>query len=327
MTKDSQLCHNCGNISRVESLARHLGVPSKHLIELAENSENHWRQGPDIIKPNGSIRTTHSATKVLKDIHTRIKLTILRKTWYPDYLFGSLPKTLELGTRSHIANAKLHAGKRLIISVDIKGYFPSVDMRVVHGIWQGFYPFSHEVAEILTQLTTYKNELPQGWACSSYLAQLVFYDIEHRVVSFFRDQDFLYSRLTDDITISTNRTLTKQEITDDIRTLSKMLLQKGTNINRSKTRVDSRKRRQSVNKINVSVRGMTLSNKYRKSVRAKVHNVVKNPDAFGAGLAREIQSAKGKVSYLNKFHPNQAKALRIQLIELEQKLIQLSSIK
>lgn len=321
MTKNSRLCHNCGNIARVESLARHLRVPLNHLIDIAESSEAHWRRGPDIVKPDGSTRTTNSATKELKNIHTQIKLTILRETRYPDYLFGSVPKTLELGARSHIENAKFHAGKRLIISVDIKGYFPSVDRCVVHGIWQGFYPFSHEVAEILTKLTTYKNEMPQGWACSSYLAQLVFHDIEHNVVAYFQDQDFLYSRLTDDITISTDRTLTKRGITDSIKTLNHMLNQKGTNINRSKTRVDSRKRRQSVNKINVSARRMTLSSEYRKSVRAKVHNVITNPESFGDGLTREIRSAKGKISYLGKFHQTQARALRNQIDEFERTLV------
>lgn len=320
MTRDSQLCHNCGPIASVDSLAKHLGVPTAHLVEIAENSASHWRQGPDLVKPDGSVRKTNSATQQLKDIHTRVKFRILRKTFYPDYLYGSLPKTLEQGVRNHIANAKLHAGQRLIISADIKGYFPSVDPIVVHGIWQGFYPFSPEVAEILTKLSTYKNEMPQGWGPSSYLAQLVFYDTEHDVVEYLRDQGFLYSRLTDDITLSTNRSLKKGEITTAIRTLSRMLNHKGTNINRSKTRVDSPKRQQSVNKINVSVRGMTLSQKYRKSVRAKVHNVVTNPESFGDGLKKELQSAKGKISYLSKFHEADAKKLKSKIREFEQSI-------
>lgn len=320
MTKNSRLCPNCGPIAHVDSLAKHLGVPTAHLTDIAENSASHWRQGQDIVKPNGDIRHTHSATRELKELHSRIKNSILRKSIYADYLFGSLPKTLELGVRNHIANAKLHAGKRLIISADIKGYFPSVDQTVIHGIWQGFYPFTHEIAEILTRLTTYQNQMPQGWSCSSYLAQLVFWDTEYDVVEFLRGEDFQYSRLTDDITLSTDRTLKKREITDSIRTLNRMLNQKGTNINRSKTRVDSRARRQSVNKINVSVRGMTLSKEYRKSVRAKVHKVVTNPHSFGENLTREIQSAKGKISYLGNFHQKNAKNLKSQITTFEQSI-------
>jgi len=318
MTIDSRLCPNCGSIAHVDSLAKHLGVPPDHLIDIAENSASHWRQGKDIPKPNGDVRHTHSATPELKNIHARVKNTILRKTEYPDYLFGSLPKTLERGVRDHIANAKLHAGRRLIISADIRGYFPSVGETVVHGIWQGFYPFSHEVAEILTKLTTYQDSMPQGWSCSSYLAQLVFWDTEHYVVEKLRNQDILYSRLTDDITLSTNQTLRKSEITQAVAALNRMLNRKGTNINRSKTRVDSPARRQSVNKINVSVRGMTLSQEYRKAVRAKVHRVVTDPDLYGDELYREIQSAKGKISYLGKFHKVQANRLKSKIAHFEQ---------
>ena len=101
--------------------------------------------------------------------------------------------------------------------------------------------------------------------------------------------------------MSTNRSLKKKEITD-ARTLNRMLNRKGTNINRPKTRVDSPKRQHSANKINVSVRGMTLSQKYRKAVRAKVRNVVTNSESFGDKLGRELQRAKGKISYLGKFH-------------------------
>jgi len=317
MTRDSRPCHNCGPIASVDSLAKHLGLPTEHLIEIAQNSAGHWRQGPDLVKPDGSIRKTNSATQQLKDVHTRVKFKILRKTFYPDYLYGSLPKTLEQGVRNHIANAELHAGQRLIISADIKGYFPSVDPVVVHGIWQGFYLFAHDVAEVLTKLSTYKNEMPQGWGPSSYLAQLVFYDTEHDVVEYLQSQGFQYSRLIDDITLSTNRSLKKSEITDAIRTLNRMLNRKGTNINRSKTRVDSPKRQQSVNKINVSVRGMTLSQKYRKAVRAKVHNVVTNPELFGDKLHRELQSAKGKISYLGKFHEADAKKLKSRIRNFE----------
>lgn len=318
MMKDSRLCPNSGSIARIDSLAKHLGVPPDRLVDIAENSASHWRPGKDIPKPNGDVRRTHSATPELKNIHARVKNTILRKTEYPDYLFGSLPKTLERGVRDHIANAKLHAGRRLIVSADIKGYFPSVGETVVHGIWQGFYPFSHDVAEILTKLTTYQNQMPQGWSCSSYLAQLVFWDTEHDVVDRLRKQDVLYSRLTDDITLSTNRTLSKSEITQTLAALNRMLNRKGTNINRSKTRVDSPARRRSVNKINVSVRGMTLSQEYRKAVRAKVHRVVTDPDSYGDDLCRELQSAKGKVSYLGKFHKAQAESLKTKIAHFEQ---------
>ena len=314
---DIHPCPNVSEIGHVESLAKHLGFATNSLLHIANNSASHWKAGPDIVKADGGVRHTHSATLELKEVHDRIKNTILRKTHYPEYLYGSLPKSPERGVRNHIANANLHAGQRLIISADIKGYFPSITAMAVHGIWQGFYPFAPEVAEVLTKLTTYQNQAPQGWSCSSYLAQLVFYDIEHEVVNYFRKKAIRYSRLTDDITLSTNHTLTRKEITDAISVLNAMLKNKGTNIHRGKTRVDSPARRQSVNKINVSVRGLKLSREYRKAVRAHVHKIVTDPDSFGYDLARELQSAKGKIGYLGNFHERTAKNLKAKITKFE----------
>ncbi|MEQ9566895.1 MAG: hypothetical protein RLN85_13975, partial [Pseudomonadales bacterium] len=157
VTKDIRPYPNVNEIAHVDSLAKHLGIATDKLLGIAENSALHWRAGPDIAKSDGGVRHTHSATTALKEVHDRIKNTILRRTIYPDYLYGSLPKTLERGVRDHIANAQLHAGRRLIISADIKNYFPSITATVVHGIWQGFYPFAPMVAAILSKLTTYPN--------------------------------------------------------------------------------------------------------------------------------------------------------------------------
>ena len=57
----------------------------------------------------------------------------------------------------------------------------------------------------------------------------------------------------------------------------------------------------------------TLSNEYRKSVRAKVHRVVTDPGSFGNKLDTEIQRAKGKIGYLGKFHKVQARNLKSQI--------------
>ncbi|MEQ9564263.1 MAG: hypothetical protein RLN85_00270, partial [Pseudomonadales bacterium] len=90
-----------------------------------------------------------------------------------------------------------------------------------------------------------------------------------------------------------------------------------TNIHRGKTRVDSPARRQSVNKINVSLRGLKLSKEYRKAVRAHVHSVTTSPDSFGDYLDKQIQSAKGKISYIGNFHKKLAKSLKVRVSDIE----------
>lgn len=306
---DIRLRSNCSPIAHLESLAKQLGIPSDVLQRVAADSESHWRPGRRIPKKDGTTRVTNSATKELKSIHRRINETILRNVHFPHYLFGSLPKSLEAGVRDHVANAKFHAGNRVIITTDIKNYFPSITAEVIHSIWQGFFNFSPEVAGILTTLTSFKGSLPQGWACSSYLAQLVFWRQEPELVRRLSTNGIKYSRLTDDITMSTNRTLKQLEISGLVRRVSRMLGSHGTGIHRDKTQFASRARRQSINNVNVSVRGVSLATEYRKNLRARVHRITTTPEQFGDELGRELHSAKGQISYMRRFHKTDAKRL------------------
>lgn len=313
----SPLQSNSCSIAYPKGLAGHLRVSLRDLISIADDVDGHWRPGKRLVKKDGTLRVTQSASKELKRLHQRINRSILRKTAYPDYLYGSVPKTIENGVRTHIENARLHAGYRLIMSLDIKNFFPSVDRAVIRGIWQGFYPFSPEVAELLTTLTTYRDELPQGWACSSYLAQLVFWDSEETIVERLREQGMTYSRLTDDITVSTQRQLTRGEMSVVVVAIISMLCHKGTRLNRRKTRIDSRSSRQSVNRINVSSGKPTLPASYRKTVRARVHRITSSPELFRETIEKELQSVKSQIAYLGKFHKSEAHKLKARIAEFE----------
>jgi hypothetical protein len=61
------------------------------------------------------------------------------------------------------------------------------------------------VAELLVSLTTLNNGLPQGAPTSSYLANMIFYDNEHKYEKVFASKKFIYTRLVDDITISSSQ--------------------------------------------------------------------------------------------------------------------------
>jgi len=320
--KDTRLRSNSPSIGTVSSLASHLGIPESALREVANSVDDHWRPGKKIKKKGGGFRETNSATPELKSIHKRINAAILRRVYYPDYLYGSIPKSLEFGARDHVANAKLHSGRRFLITTDIKGYFPSITDTVVRSIWQGFFPFGPEVAEVLTKLTVHNGSLPQGWACSSYLAQLVFWRQEPDLVSALRKQGIYYSRLTDDISLSTNKSFSASEVTDLMRKLIGMLRSRRTTIHRGKTRVAAPSRRQVVNNVNISLGRLTLSQEYRKTLRARVHRLSADPQRYGGGLAREIQSATSQVLYLKRFHHKEAKRLAAQIKQLELSLTQ-----
>lgn len=313
MMTDYQPLPNVPQIAYLASLARHIGIDLSLLERVSKNIESHWREGKREKKADGSIRITHSGTPELKRIHRHINKEILSKAYLPDYLFGGL-KNLPDGTqRNHITNAKLHSGNRLIISADIANFFPSINESIIRKIWQHFFLFSPDVSELLTRLTSYKGELPQGWACSSYLAQLVFWDVEYELVHSFEKENIQYSRYIDDFTLSTNRTLQEEQITKLFSGLAFFCFQKGVRLKGRKCTVQSKGRRQTINKLVVN-NNISIPPEYRRNLRAQIHQFVINKSRLNPkDYSREFSSIIGKINYLRNLHPKQSDVLRAML--------------
>ena len=314
MMKDFQPLHNSSSIASGKSLAKHLGIDWSLLKTVSENIQLHWKPGKSKTKPNGSVRITHSGSDELKAIHLSINRKILSKVSYPRYLHGGIKNNSDGSSRNHIANAKLHQGKRLIISADISGFFPSVSESIIENIWHCFFPYTREVASLLTRLTSYKGELPQGWGNSPYLAQLVFWDIEYLLYEKYLSQNIKYTRYIDDFTLSTDQTLTKDELTQIFRDLAVLCMKKGTKLKGKKCKVESRARRQTVNKLGVNSSKISLSPAYRKTLRARIHQFILNKPKIGSiELSSQKRSIQGQINYLRKFHPIQAGKLEVML--------------
>lgn len=313
-TKDFQPIHNVSSIKAPESLAKHIGVDWSLLKNISENINSHWRKGKTEKKQDGSLRITNSGTLILKSIHKKINRKILSKVYYPDYLYGGLKNNPDGTSRNHIANAKLHQGKRLIVSADIDGFFPSITESTIQNIWQCFFPFSPNVANLLTRLTSYQGKLPQGWGNSPYLAQLVFWKTEHILYQELLKQDIEYSRFIDDFTLSTNRTITKENLTQLFRGLATLCIQRGTKLKRKKCKVESKFRHQTINKLGVDSSKISISLKYRKNLRASIHRLNLNKNKLSpTEYESQKNSLQGKINYILKLHPHQANQFQVKL--------------
>ena len=116
-------------------------------------------------------------TKVpLKPLLKQINDVFFRHVAFPSYLTGSLPK------RDFVSNVSLHADARIVIMEDISAFFDCITAAHVYRIWHRFFGFGEEAARMLTALTTKDGRVFQGTPTSSFLANLVFWDIESAVV-------------------------------------------------------------------------------------------------------------------------------------------------
>lgn len=153
--------------------------------------------GLPLTDADGNQRTRQlNSTKIeLKRIQKRILTLLMSHVEIPPYAFGGVPK------KDNIKNAKYHQGNKYIFTTDLRSFFPSISHNRVFEVYcdNGYSP---TVARILTKLTTYKYQLPQGVPTSTLLALLAFKPTGDKLYDYAIQHNLKFSIFVDDITIS-----------------------------------------------------------------------------------------------------------------------------
>lgn len=318
MSKNRHPVINIAPIAKVSSLASLLSTNESDLLYIAGNVDRFYRPGRALKKRNGEPRLTHDAKRPLKIIHERIKNRILKKVGYPYYIHGGIAADTgqPRGCRAH---ASIHSGKKLIISEDIKDFFPCASEEIVKKVWQYLFRFHPEIADILTRLTTYQGQLPQGWKTSSYLANLVFWDKEPVLVSSLEQQGYSYSRYMDDVTVSSGRYINNNQKTYVISRVYGMLFSKGFAPKRSKHEILSQSQPMTVTGLVVNGKNPTVSKRKRREVRTGIFQLEKLPreNRSDADYRKRYEQLSGEVGYISTYHPKKGKKLRARLREIQ----------
>lgn len=307
----NHLSYKAKPIHQMSSLARALRLSELSLLSLAHKANTMYRIAKEVEKGDGTVRRTFDAHRPLKDIHRRIKLEILDKVVFPDYLTGSIKG------RDYKVNAALHAGAKIVISEDIGAFFPSTTDAIVFDIWHGFFGFSHDVATCLTRLTTYNGELPQGAITSPQLANLVFWRSEPVMYQRMADMGLKYSRFVDDIAVSSRLVIAPEAKTVIISLIYGMMFRQGYRPKRSKHDISTSKDRMTVTKLTVNHKP-GLASSQRSQIRAAVHALECNLAVKQtADVAAKLPSVIGKVIMLRRFHPGEGLRLKQRLAAIQ----------
>ncbi|MDG5490730.1 reverse transcriptase family protein [Psychroserpens sp. SPM9] len=225
-------------IRTTKHLAYTLKVDFKEIESIIKNIDNFYREKIEIKtdkfgKPKLDAqgipkkRIIHPSKKRLKIIQKRIHRNILNKIEMPSYAYGAVKK------KDNVDNAKKHLGKKYKFTTDLKDFFPSIKNEAVFKMFvsQGFSP---TVARILTQLTTYKGQIPQGAPTSSTLANLVFIKTGDILNKFAKNNGATFTSFVDDMTFSSAKDF-KNKIPEILKiiTLDYKISHKKTNYSRN----------------------------------------------------------------------------------------------
>ena len=252
--KDRRLC--C--IFSTEHLAHLLQTSLPRLYALTRNRRNYHVF--TIKKSNGADREIQAPNRQLKMVQRKILDIILHQVPLNNYAEGFRKK------RSILTNATHHVNKKVIVKLDIKDFFPSIDSNRVFGMYlQLGYP--RRVAQLLTDLSTVQKRLPTGAPTSPAIANIISRRLDKRFVNLGSKTDFTYSRYADDITISCDT----DNILKMIPFFKEIIRDEGFVVNEGKIRILRSGNRQSVTGVVVNEKPNITRRKIKK-LRAVLHN-------------------------------------------------------
>ena len=251
----------------------------------------------------------------MRAVQYRILTRLLDHAPVPSYIYA-----FEKG-RSIPEMASMHVGNPLVISLDLKDFFPSIKQYMLELLFQQFGA-SQVPAKVLSEICTYEAFVPQGALTSPKVSNLIsastFGPIIH---AYCEERGYNLSIYADDITISTPRNLIEEEgnaaVDDIISFIQRTVNLYGFRVNKRKTKVMKRSQRQYVCGAVVNSK-VNLQRRQRNKLRAMVHNVSKNgieAEAAKSGQSPDkfMSTLMGHVNWYNQLNEEAGGQLRAQL--------------
>jgi hypothetical protein len=295
-------------IQSVGSLCRALALPEPLLRSMAERIPKLYiGPKPKPKKSGNGFRDVYDTKPPLKPLLRRINKVFFERVVFPDYLHGSIRGC------DFISNAKVHKGSTTVITEDIKGFFDHITAEHAYAIWRHFFGFGEDPSELLTKLVTNGGRVYQGAPTSSYLANLVFWDIEPRMVEALAARDMRYSRFVDDVTVSHPAAIGNEEKSWAIAQVYGMLGSRGFKPARQKHAIFNGNASRTIMRVNVNEH-VTITPAERRQVRAMVHQLEQRVRAGEntPEVRQLLSSAIGKIGRIQRLHPAYADKLRTQ---------------
>ena len=186
--------------------------------------------------------------------------------------------------RSTVTNTIPHLGAKVIIKLDVKNFFPSVNSRHV-GPWLDRFVSKlagkkyAKLTKRFQDLVLFDNRLPQGAPTSPILSNLVLlkFDIAMQRMAFANDAR--YTRYADDITLSLHAEK-KSSVGTLIKLTRLILARSGFSLNETEKKIVVLRphQHQQICGITINSGRPTISRKQRRKLRAAAHAVSKGKE-------------------------------------------------
>ena len=215
--------------------------------------------------------------------------------------------------RSIVTNARVHAGARVIVKMDIKGFYPTVTTRRVKGLLRRA-GLAEQAATLFSQLVTESpreevvrdgktyyvavapRSLPQGAPTSPSITNALCLRLDCRLSGLAAKLACRYTRYADDLTFSWHGP--KSDIGALLRAVTMIVKAEGFTIHPAKTRVMRKGARQRVTGLIVNhAEGRPPARVPRETVR-QLRAAIKNRELGRAGKGESLEQLKGMAAFV-----------------------------
>ncbi len=308
-------------IHRAEGLADRIGISIAELRWLTYHRRGavlvHYHRY-EIAKKTGGVRCISAPKPKLAKAQRWVFEAILKRIKPTAEAHGFVPE------RSIVTNASNHLGKKIVINLDLKDFFPTITFQRVKGLFRSF-GYGGQVATALALLctepprvaTTFDEKkiyvalgdrvLPQGACTSPAITNAICQRLDRRLKGLAARHEFAYTRYADDLTFSGDRT---QSVGRLLRSVRSILRDEGFVEHPTKTRVMRRNRRQEVTGLTVN----DLPSLPRTELRA-LRAILYNASKYGLesqnrhGVPSFEAQIRGRVAFASMVRPDRADEL------------------
>jgi RNA-directed DNA polymerase len=284
-------------ICTVEDLAASLDVSEAKLHRLERARYRRFT----ISKRRGGERHISVPPPDLAAVQRRILVKILDHQPVEPQAHGFVQ------ARSIVTGAAPHVNKAVVVNLDLKDFFPSVDFARVRELFKQL-GYRGQLATALALLCTEQvgaaRLLPQGACTSPAITNLICRRLDKRLHGLCVQAGFVYTRYADDLTLSGNVSSNVERL---LRHAREIIRSEGFTVHPRKTRVMPRTRRQEVTGLTVNVRP-DISRRERRLLRAVLHNAGEHGIESQNRDGREdfAQYLTGRVEYASMVAPDKA---------------------
>lgn len=178
----------------------YLGITPKELEKIW------WYRGRmyhrfEIAKGKGKTRIIYAPDERLKFLQRQIAPLLNQLYRVRNPVHGFVPG------KSIKTNALAHLGKRFVLNIDLKDFFPSITEKRVIGVLESL-GIDTRVAHITARLCCNKAHLPQGAPTSPVLSNMICFRLDKDLLAFAKAARCIYTRYADDITFSSHQSMT-----------------------------------------------------------------------------------------------------------------------